>query len=82
MESGRRRARCQALGRLACGKRPQQQERILKGVDGTVVGSFGRSGRYTGQFHWVHNIAVDSHGTVFTTEVDTAKRAQKFRPAP
>ena len=31
-----------------------------------------------GQFHWVHNLAVDSKGNVFTTEVDTGKRAQKF----
>lgn len=30
------------------------------------------------QFHWVHNIAVDPNGNVFTTEVDTGKRAQKF----
>jgi hypothetical protein len=27
----------------------------------------------------VHNIAVDSEGNVFTTEVDNGKRVQKFR---
>jgi hypothetical protein len=26
----------------------------------------------------VHNLAVDSKGNVYTTEVDTGKRAQKF----
>jgi hypothetical protein len=26
----------------------------------------------------VHNIAVDSEGSVYTTEVDTGKRAQRF----
>jgi hypothetical protein len=26
----------------------------------------------------VHNIAVDSAGNVYTTEVDSGKRAQKF----
>jgi hypothetical protein len=31
-----------------------------------------------GDFHWVHNLAIDSKGNVFTTEVDTGKRAQKF----
>jgi hypothetical protein len=27
----------------------------------------------------VHNLAVDSKGNIYTTEVDTGKRAQKFR---
>ena len=42
-------------------------------------GAFGRNGRYAGEFHWVHNLAVDSKGNIYTTEVDTGKRAQKFR---
>ena len=46
---------------------------------GRVLGSFGRNGRGAGQFHWIHNLAVDSKGNVYTTEVDTGKRAQKFR---
>lgn len=54
--------------------------RILQREDGTVLGTFGRSGRPAGQFHWVHNLAVDSHGNVFTTEVDNAKRVQRFVP--
>jgi hypothetical protein len=45
---------------------------------GKVLGKFGRSGRQAGQFHWVHNLAVDSKGNVYTTEVDTGMRAQKF----
>ncbi len=45
---------------------------------GRVLGSFGRNGRGAGQFHWVHNLAVDSKGNVYTTEVDSGKRAQKF----
>ncbi|HYZ31801.1 MAG TPA: hypothetical protein VE684_05900 [Crenalkalicoccus sp.] len=47
--------------------------------DGSVLGRFGRSGRQAGEFHWVHSIAVDSRGNVFTTEVDTGKRVQRFR---
>ncbi|MGE4658422.1 MAG: hypothetical protein AAEI08_05750, partial [Gammaproteobacteria bacterium] len=48
------------------------------------VGSFGRGGRQAGQFDWVHNVAVDSHGNIYTAEVRTGKRIQKFglvRPA-
>ena len=45
------------------------------------MGSFGRSGRNAGEFHWVHNMAVDSDGSVYTTEVDTGKRAQRFTKA-
>ncbi len=52
--------------------------RIIKRETGETVGSFGRNGRNAGEFHWVHNLAVDSKGNVFTTEVDTGKRAQKF----
>ena len=52
--------------------------RTLDRDTGAVLGAFGRNGRSAGQFHWVHNLAVDSKGNVFTTEVDTGKRAQKF----
>jgi hypothetical protein len=45
---------------------------------GRILGTLGRSGRGAGQFHWIHNLAVDSKGNLYTTEVDTGKRAQKF----
>ena len=48
-------------------------------VPGALLGRFGRNGRNAGEFHWVHNMAVDSRGNVFTTEVDTGKRVQRFR---
>ena len=47
---------------------------------GCNSGAFGRSGRQAGQFHWVHNLAIDSRGDVYTTEVASGKRVQKFRP--
>lgn len=53
--------------------------RILDRDDGKVVGSFGRNGRNAGQFHWIHAMAVDARGNVYTAEVDTGKRIQKFR---
>lgn len=44
-----------------------------------MLSSIGHSGRNAGQFHWVHQLGVDSHGTLYTGEVDTAKRIQKFQ---
>jgi sugar lactone lactonase YvrE len=52
---------------------------VLKRDDGSVVGSFGRIGRNAGQFHWIHAMAVDAKGNVYTAEVDTGKRIQKFK---
>jgi DNA-binding beta-propeller fold protein YncE len=43
-----------------------------------VVGSVGRKGRWAGCFEWVHNVASDSRGNLYTTEVNTGKRIQKF----
>ena len=42
------------------------------------VGKFGRIGRYAGQFVFLHNVAVDSHGNVYTAEVGGGRRVQKF----
>lgn len=42
-----------------------------------IVGQFGRQGRYAGQFHHVHSIAVDSKGNIYTAETQ-GKRVQKF----
>jgi len=52
---------------------------ILLRATGKEVGIFGRPGRYAGEFHWVHAIAIDSQGNVYTGDVDTGKRVQKFR---
>ena len=51
---------------------------MLRREDLRTLGSFGRSGRSAGQFHWVHHLAVDSKGNIYTGEVDTGRRAQKF----
>ena len=45
---------------------------------GAPVGSIGDNGRMAGQFHWIDAIAIDSHGNLYTGEVDTGKRVQKF----
>jgi DNA-binding beta-propeller fold protein YncE len=51
---------------------------ILTRKELRIVGAFGRGGRNAGYFGWVHNIAVDSKGDIFTTEVATYGRLQKF----
>ena len=53
--------------------------RVINRDDGKVVGTFGRNGRQAGQFHWIHAMAVDAKGNVYTAEVDTGKRIQKFK---
>jgi sugar lactone lactonase YvrE len=44
----------------------------------TEAGGFGRIGRYAGDFIFLHNLAVDSHGNLYTAEVGTGRRVQKF----
>ncbi|PEQ10688.1 hypothetical protein B2G71_21140 [Novosphingobium sp. PC22D] len=51
---------------------------ILLREDHRIVGSFGRNGRYPGQFIWLHSVDVDSKGNVYTTEVGTGRRVQRF----
>ena len=70
---------------------PDEGQSCLHQADGTnqqlytlsratleVLDAFGGSGRGAGQFDWVHDIAADSQGNLYTTEVDTGMRAQKF----
>ena len=51
---------------------------ILRREDLEILGSFGRTGRNAGQFHWVHKLAVDSQGNIYTGEVNQGRRLQKF----
>ena len=52
--------------------------RVVDRKSGATLGTIGRSGRNAGQFHWVHQIAMDSKANIYTGEVDTGKRIQKF----
>jgi len=56
--------------------------RLLDRQNLEVIGSFGKGGRYAGQFGWVHSVAMDSKGNLYTAEVIPGKRIQKFRPVP
>ena len=54
------------------------QIHTLERATGAVMGALGRPGRYAGEFHWVHDLAIDSKGNLYAGEVDTGKRVQKF----
>jgi len=45
---------------------------------GQVLGTFSRPGRMAGELRWVHNLAIDSKGNLYTAEVGFGRRAQKF----
>jgi DNA-binding beta-propeller fold protein YncE len=56
------------------------QAHVVRRDDGKIMNSFGHYGRMAGQFHNIHTIALDSKGNVYTGEVDTGMRVQKFTP--
>ncbi len=76
---------------IALSRDPQQ--RLMFVVDGgshsvhmlvrdslEVVGSFGRRGRWAGQFESPHSLGLDSKGNLFVGETLDGRRVQKFVP--
>ena len=72
---------------------PDAEQRQLLVVDGgghavhvldrdslEVTESFGRRGRWAGQFESPHNLALDSNGNLFVGETLDGRRVQKFVP--
>jgi sugar lactone lactonase YvrE len=53
---------------------------IVNRADGKTVGRFGFFGHSGGGFHWLHMVATDSKGNIYTGEVDTGERVQRFVP--
>ncbi|HEX3860057.1 MAG TPA: hypothetical protein VHY35_00010, partial [Stellaceae bacterium] len=51
---------------------------ILNRASLEQLGRIGRAGRMAGDFHWLHQVAIDSKSNIYTGEVDTGKRVQKF----
>ena len=51
---------------------------IVNRADGKTLGHFGFFSHAGGGFHWLHMVATDSKGNVYTGEVDTGKRVQRF----
>ena len=54
---------------------------LLRRSDGAAFASIGARGADAGRFRWVHALAVDRNGDVFTGEV-TGARVQRWVPAP
>ncbi|HET9216932.1 MAG TPA: hypothetical protein VFR18_08135, partial [Terriglobia bacterium] len=70
---------------------PDEQQRILYVVDSgpmrvvifdratmTQIGVVGMRGAKAGEFDIVHHIAADSNGNLYTAEIVTNRRAQRF----
>ncbi len=55
---------------------------IVNRADGETLGHFSFFGRNGGGLHWVHMVATDAAGNVYTGEVDTGKRVQRFLAQP
>jgi DNA-binding beta-propeller fold protein YncE len=53
---------------------------ILNRNDGSVAGRIGHAGHLPGQFHSLHVATADSQGNIYTGEVTTGERIQKFVP--
>jgi len=51
---------------------------ILNRSDGSVVGKLGHRGTNAGQFNFIRDMDMDSHGNLYTGEVNTNYRVQKF----
>ncbi len=56
-----------------------EQVEIVDRASGKMLSSFGRVGRYPGEFTYIHFLAVDSRGNIYASEVGTGKRVQKFK---
>lgn len=57
-----------------------QNERvwILDRASYEYLGHFGKSGKAPGEFIWLHSLATDKQGNLYTTEVNGGQRVQKF----
>jgi hypothetical protein len=51
---------------------------ILKVSNFTTVVKFGHRGANAGQFNFIRDMDMDSHGNLYTGEVNTNYRIQKF----
>jgi hypothetical protein len=54
---------------------------IMSRVMGTILSGFGTPGLQAGQFTFLHSVALDSKGNLYTGETINGRRIQKFTPA-
>lgn len=53
---------------------------IMSRVLGTILSGFGAPGLQAGQFTFLHSVALDSKGNLYTGETINGRRIQKFTP--
>lgn len=53
---------------------------LLDTKTGAVSASYQSKGRYAGQMHWPHQVAIDREGRLYIAEVGGASRIQRFVP--
>jgi hypothetical protein len=51
---------------------------IMDRVLGSILGGFGAPGLQAGQFTFLHSVAIDSKGNLYTGETINGRRVQKF----
>jgi DNA-binding beta-propeller fold protein YncE len=71
-------SRDKAQSCLYVGDNTNQTIYILDRKTMKELGRLGAPGRNLGQFHWLHQVATDSRGDLYTGEVDSGKRIQRF----
>jgi hypothetical protein len=54
---------------------------IMSRVMGTILSGFGAPGLQAGQFTFLHSVAIDSKGNLYTGETINGRRIQKFTRA-
>lgn len=57
-----------------------EQMLVMDRVAGSILSKFGQPGRQGGQFTFLHTVARDSKGNLFTGETINGRRIQKFVP--
>jgi hypothetical protein len=55
-----------------------EQVHIMDRIMGSILSSFGQPGHQAGNFTFLHTIAIDSRGNLFTGETINGRRIQKF----
>lgn len=59
--------------------KPPDRGRVLKlDLQGRLLESWGRMGKYDGEFCWAHQVAVAKNGDVYVVDVGYGMRVQKF----
>jgi hypothetical protein len=59
-----------------------EQMLVMDRLAGSILAKWGQPGRQAGQFTYLHTVARDSQGNLYTGETINGRRVQKFKPVP